>query len=307
MTPTPTRFSHPVDIRPDSAVQIPETWSSGEKVVLSVQGDLICFTCHRTHNAADKEFLLNEQAGDDGLCVRCHKNQSQTLKSTHDLRLSEHPQKNPLDAPGASSGPCGACHSVHKGKGPFMWARQLPSSSTCFESYCKSCHAPGQCAEKAVPRNTAHPAAKAAAVNSARLPLFNDACEQSAQGKVACMTCHDVHDPSPVTDVSKAGKNGRYLRLGDGGQAALCISCHPEQGFVRGTPHDMSIAAHGLQKRARPGSGPVIRMRLMPCRPWLNNKGIYVGSAPGHCRAKRMAEIRKACKEHHGFTLYRLP
>jgi predicted CXXCH cytochrome family protein len=245
--PDTTRFSHPVDIRPDSAVTIPETWSSGEKVVLSVQGDLICFTCHRTHNAADREFLLNEQAGDDGLCVRCHKNQSQTLKSTHDLRLSEHPQKYPPDAPGASSGPCGACHSVHKGKGAFMWARHLPSPSTCFEGYCKSCHAPGQCAEKSVPRNTAHPAAKAAAVNSAQLPLFNDACEQSAQGKVACMTCHDVHDPSPVTDVSRAGKNGRYLRLGDGGQAALCISCHPEQGFVRGTPHDMSIAATGYK------------------------------------------------------------
>ena len=241
------RYSHPVDVRPGSAVQIPETWSSGEKVVLSVQGDLVCFTCHKIHNAADKEFLLNEQADEGGLCIRCHKNQSQTLKSTHDLRLSEHPQKNPSDAPSSRSGPCGACHSVHKGKGPFMWARQLPSSSACSESYCKSCHAPGQCAEKAISRNTAHPAAKAAAVNSARLPLFNDACEQSSQGKVACMTCHDVHNPLPVTDVSKAGKNGRYLRMGEGGQAALCLSCHPDQGFVRGTPHDMSIAAPGYK------------------------------------------------------------
>lgn len=245
--PDTNRYAHPVDTRPDSAVQIPDTWSNGEKVVLSVQGELVCFTCHRTHNAADKEFLLNEQTGEDGLCVRCHKNQRQILKSTHDLRLSDHPQKNPIDVPSARSGPCGACHAVHKGKGPFMWARQLSSSSVCSEAYCKSCHAAGQCAEKAVPKNSAHPPSKAGAVNSAGLPLFSDACEQSAQGKVACMTCHDVHNPSPVTEVTKAGKNGRYLRLGEGGQAALCLSCHPDQGLVRGTPHDMSIASPGYK------------------------------------------------------------
>jgi predicted CXXCH cytochrome family protein len=245
--PDTRRFSHPVDIRPDSAVEIPETWSSGEKVVLSVQGDLICFTCHRTHDAADKEFLLNEQAGEEGLCVRCHKKQRQVLKSTHDLSLSQHPQKNPIDAPSSRSGPCGSCHAVHTGKGPFMWARQLPSSVACFEGYCKSCHAPGQCAEKAVPGNSSHPAAKAAAVNSARLPLFNDSCEQSTDGKVACMTCHNVHDPSPVTAVTEAGKKGQYLRLGEAGQAALCQSCHADQSLIRGTPHDMSIASPGYR------------------------------------------------------------
>jgi predicted CXXCH cytochrome family protein len=245
--PETNRYAHPVDVRPDSAVEIPETWSSGAKVVLSVQGDLVCFTCHRTHNAADKNFLLNEQAGDDGLCVRCHKNKSKVLQSTHDLRLSQHPQKSPIDVPSARSGPCGSCHAVHTGKGPFMWARQLPSSAACFEGYCKSCHAPGQCAEKAVPRNAAHPAAKAASVNTAGLPLFNDSCEQSSQGKVACMTCHDVHNPSPVTAITEAGKKGQYLRLGEGGQGALCQSCHAEQSLIRGTPHDMSIASPGYR------------------------------------------------------------
>ena len=78
-------------------------------------------------------------------------------------------------------------------------------------------------------------------------PFFNDACEQSVQGKVACMTCHDVHNPSPVTAITEAGKKGQYLRLGEGGQGALCQSCHAEQGFIRGTPHDMSIAFPGYK------------------------------------------------------------
>ncbi len=245
--PDRDRYAHPVDIHPDSAVRIPETWSTGEKVILSEQGDLVCYTCHKTHNAADREFLLHEPAGDDGLCIRCHEKQSKVLASTHDLRQSQHPKKYPDGFTAGRSGPCGACHSVHAGKGPFMWARSLPSSKACSEGFCTSCHARGQCAEKAIPRKSAHPASKAASVNTARLPLFTDSCEQSSRGKIACMTCHDVHNPSPVTETTEAGTNGQYLRMGDRGQVALCRSCHPDQGLIRQTPHDMSIAASGYK------------------------------------------------------------
>ncbi len=242
------KFSHPLDVKPGRGIKIPAEWSSGDRVVTGTNGELVCRTCHRPHFAADKKHLLADHTGKYGLCVQCHTAQGAVADSTHDLRLSAPNEKNMRGVAAADTGPCDACHLVHSGSGQYMWARNLPAGQS-GERFCRSCHEPGQCGQKSLPREFGHPQAKITGGSAvAGLPLFTDSGEQSYQGKMSCMTCHDVHNPLPLTGPAVAGaKNGKYLRLGGQGAEAHCLSCHPDQSLVQATPHDMRMSAPGYK------------------------------------------------------------
>ena len=241
-------FSHPLDVKPGRGVKIPAAWSSGDNVVTGTNGELVCRTCHRPHFAADKKHLLADHTGKDGLCVQCHTAQGSIADTTHDLRLSAPKEKNVKGLAAADTGPCDSCHMVHSATAPFIWARSLPAAAGA-DRYCASCHAAGQCAGKSLAGDFSHPMGKgvAAAANTAQLPLFTDAGEQSFQGGIACMTCHDVHNPAPVYSSDKPGRHGKYLRLGSQGSAAHCAGCHANEALVQATVHDMSIGAPGYR------------------------------------------------------------
>ena len=70
---------------------------------------------------------------------------------------------------------------------------------------------------------------------------------------MSCATCHDVHSPEPAYGAA-APKRGKFLRMGSQGSAAHCLQCHPDQGLVAGTAHDMSISAPGFKNV--PGQSP---------------------------------------------------
>jgi predicted CXXCH cytochrome family protein len=246
------RYSHPLDVKPGRGAKIPAQWSSGDKVVTGERGELVCRTCHKPHFAADNKHLLVDHTGKDGLCIQCHTAQGAIADSTHDLRVSAPREKNVKGLAAADAGPCDSCHVVHSATAPFIWARTIPAAAGA-DRYCTGCHAAGQCAEKSLARDFSHPVNKtvAAAANTAQFPLFNDAGERSAQGGIACMTCHDAHNPAPVYSSDKPGLHGNYLRLGSQGPVAHCAGCHAREAVVQATVHDLSIGAPGYRNALR--------------------------------------------------------
>jgi len=243
------RYSHPLDKKPGTSVQIPQTWSSGEKVVLGQSGELVCRTCHKPHQAGDKKFLLADQAQGSGLCMQCHRGKAPVADSRHNLALSAPEEIRRAGSRGHSGGPCESCHLVHEGRGPFMWARNLPAGARGADGLCRSCHAQGQCAAKKLPKDFSHPLGAAVPDTAARggLPLFTAAGVRSATGTMGCATCHDVHNPAPVTAAGPGGKQGLFLRMGSQGASAHCLACHPDQSLVEGTAHDMSAEKPGYK------------------------------------------------------------
>lgn len=238
------RYSHPIDIRPDRRVRIPSRWANGDAIVRGTDGELVCRTCHRPHGAADARFLLAQQPGEDGLCVTCHPDQAVLIGSTHDLRRSA-PQDMADNAATAGLGPCASCHSVHSGRANFMWSRAVHAGD-CSRTYCSGCHGRGGPAEKKIPQRQSHTAGGPGSVSAGGLPLYSESCEPGARGSILCMSCHDVHNPAPRAGTATP-RTGTYLRLADRGAGAVCASCHPAQGHVSNTPHDMRIAASGYR------------------------------------------------------------
>lgn len=78
------------------------------------------------------------------------------------------------------------------------------------------------------------------------LPVYDLQGRINPKGAVNCMTCHNVHSPEPIYSTADI-KRGKFLRMGSQGAAAHCIQCHPGQGLVRGTGHDMSVSASGYK------------------------------------------------------------
>jgi len=240
-------FSHPLDILPEKAAQIPQQWANGERVFLGTSGELVCRTCHKPHYAEDKEFLLVEHRGDDSLCTQCHPEQSRITGSSHDLRKSAPEEKNVLNKQARETGPCASCHLVHGGVGNFMWARNLETKNNDSSQFCTNCHAPGECAEGSLPGDFSHPMGLSLSenINPIALPLFDQTGSQSPDGTISCSTCHDVHRPrflhhNNSTDGATAQL---FLRIPSSQDpSAICITCHPEQGQIVNTKHDLPLS-----------------------------------------------------------------
>jgi len=248
------RFAHPMDLTADSRVSIPKKWEGGGAVVLGSGGELVCRTCHIPHGAADKAFLLAERNQKDSLCVQCHTEQRGIADSSHYRKIISRDELNIKGQTVSTLGPCSPCHLVHQGSDELMWARGEKKPAAQPGEICKSCHSPDGAASKVMPVAFSHPMQVKMSLpgRSLSLPLF-DGLGKNAEGEIRCGTCHDFHNPLPLmSDALHAGeKRGAYLRLSAGGASAVCVECHPAQGLVKGTDHDLGMTAPDL----RTGSG----------------------------------------------------
>jgi len=233
--PTLNRSAHPLDLLPGKAAHIPQEWTKGNPVFLGTGGELVCRTCHKPHYAEDKEYLLVEHGDDGSLCVHCHHGQSPIIGSSHDLRKSAPGEKNILGKQARELGPCASCHLVHGGAEDYMWARTVHGEGSAPAVLCSSCHAPGYCAEEALPKNFSHPMGVSLAEGRSpvSLPLFNAMGTRNATGTISCSTCHDVHIPHPrLTDTP--GQNKRQEKfLRDDTHKFVCAVCHGEESLFQ--------------------------------------------------------------------------
>ena len=244
--------THPVNILPGD-IKIPDAMIE-EGVKLSTDGEIICQTCHKPHNATKKNHLLISKNEQDSLCQSCHVEQRKVLDSKHDMTLLRPESKNINQLSAEKSGPCSTCHLAHKGTGPKMWARQLVDEEEPMASLCLSCHQSEGLADKHTVGNFSHPVGAdiSRLEHPVELPAFSQEGVKTVkqlQGMVSCASCHDAHQWNSVDvddkgDTDEPGDNRtRFLRMANGSDSALCKTCHDKKWNISGTKHDMRFMA----------------------------------------------------------------
>ena len=251
-------FSHPGDIEPEEG-------TAPIKLTLYPDKDkperrvLACLTCHEPHETGHPEFL---RASSDELCATCHGDRMANLAAEHDFR-SRPELKNGRGLTAVDAGRCGFCHAVHNALGPAMWAatKERPRGAN---DLCLQCHRSGGIAAERLPPELRHPtgpatAGKTVAADAARhIPLFSEDGRRSADGQVACASCHELHG-GPASEP--------WLRqTAPGGPESLCGQCHEQARSVECSGHrretlstyfeDTGLCAPCHVSHARPGMGP---------------------------------------------------
>lgn len=235
-------------------------------------GNVFCGTCHDPHNwsplskgspsgdprqekgTGDTKFLRLPNDNKGTLCANCHVDKGPIALSKHNLAISAPEAKNFKGKTAAETGVCGACHLPHNGNGPKMWARDTGPGQDGVEVLCASCHRDGGMAEKKQTGANSHPL-RVDLKNvggKTTLPLYTaEGKKDPANGKVACATCHNLHqwdssDPTSTTG-AKAGAAGdasnKFLRQPAWPTPQLCGNCHQNKQQVKNTEHDMSVGA----------------------------------------------------------------
>ena len=247
-----TMGTHPVNIKPEQVKVPDELIKQGAK--LGSDGELICQSCHRPHDATPDTSLLVVENNKDSLCQQCHKKQQSVLGSKHDMGLARKDSQNIRKQLAQSSGACSACHVPHKGKGLKMWARPVDGTEDPMAALCLSCHNQKGIASKHTTGKYSHPVGVEISRLGVKvdLPTFDSSglkLLNVSAGKVSCASCHNPHQWSPgdVLQKGEVGEKGtsqtRFLRRANGEDAELCKTCHEDKWRISQSKHDMRYMA----------------------------------------------------------------
>ena len=311
------RHSHPVDLELPEEASLPEHWYNGEVPYLGNGVMVNCRTCHSPHNGTKKNHLLVvEREGSDRLCMTCHTSKKKILQTKHDMSGFYPEEKNAEGEKASEIGVCRSCHFMHKGYGPKMWARN-GSGIESMDDLCLSCHASGKVAEKAQTGDHTHPTGVGLSpgVDGSDLPLFDSEGKKDPDGKVACASCHDVHQWAPDSD-ERGGKRvdgdglSSFLRKEAAQSEELCQSCHPRQMAIRGTEHDLELTApksKNINKQSLRRSGVCGACHLIHNatgeKLWARKKGVgedVIEQLCNGCHSKgHLAEEKTTGEESH--------
>ncbi|MHB0986522.1 MAG: cytochrome c3 family protein [Sulfuricella sp.] len=235
-------------------------------------GNVTCGACHNPHNwssvphadegkdpreikgSSETSFLRLPNDNKATLCANCHVDKGPVALSKHNLAISAPAEKNLKGKTTAETGVCGACHLTHNGNGPKMWARNTGEGQDDIEKRCASCHRKGEVAGKKLTGANSHPLRVdlKKVGGQTELPLFAaEGKQDNINGKIACATCHNLHQWNPLDAGSTAGADAKaegdgkdsFLRLPATPSSELCANCHRGQRWVRKTEHDLAVTA----------------------------------------------------------------
>ncbi len=216
-------------------------------------GRIVCKTCHDIHQKNSK--LLRVPISE--LCGACHKDKLGIQNSEHDPGTAEWAKNLGF----VSRSTCIDCHPVHGPKEEGGIWRSFGGKDTQSQ-LCVVCHragAPGKAME------TPH-MGKMIGNELNNLP---EQFEVSSEGRIACTTCHDIHQKI----------QGQKLLRAPRGDSDLCLACHFEAGGLLDTPHDLRISApdvRNVQGELAAESGPCGSCHLV--HPASGGRGLW---APG--------------------------
>lgn len=189
---------------------------------------IACLTCHDPHQVETSGFLVKPQ---DQLCAECHTDQTTALAGAHEFAGMD--IRNAAGQTPAEAGRCGFCHTMHEAKGPVLWgATEDPPGEP--NALCTNCHRDGGLAGRLPQTLLRHPTgerATEAASMTQELPMFDLQGHHSADGTMACGTCHDPHGDSQTMP--------SLLRRGP--TSDLCSECHTDYARLAGGLHDMMV------------------------------------------------------------------
>ncbi|MBI5416543.1 cytochrome c3 family protein [Candidatus Poribacteria bacterium] len=306
-------ISHPtdktilaVDNIPDPD-RFPTFTSKGEK---TIKGKVYCNSCHNLHrwdpdkNEAgpgknvegdmENSFLRKKNTQSD-LCLECHGKKKFLVGTKHDMRVSSPNATNTLGQDLSRSGPCGACHIPHNANDYRLWARVPYAGQDMGTVLCFSCHSKGNAAEKKLTGQFSHPvnvlfAGSSMVDKTTRFPLYNsNGLVTPTEGKVICMSCHDVHKWNPAADeygdgtMTEGDGSTSFLREVNDNKGELCTGCHGTKAFIVGTDHDLSVTApneKNYKGQTTTQSGPcsachLVHNAYMQLKLWSRIPGTY--------------------------------
>jgi predicted CXXCH cytochrome family protein len=245
--------------------------SEGRKTYIDAQ--VMCASCHDPHNwsvaglPAKKGSEMLEGDGQSSflriangqkaeLCANCHWDKKPVNQSKHNLAITAPTEKNVAGQSAEGVAVCMNCHLPHNGKGPKMWARAFGEGGDKVEAMCRDCHREGGVAEAKLTGENSHPVqAKVGKIGGrTSFPLFDSEGKRikaKSGGRVSCPSCHDPHQWDPLDASSKAGAdakieggaNNSFLRLPAAPAGDLCVDCHRDQRWIKGTDHDLRVTA----------------------------------------------------------------
>lgn len=254
-TKGPDHGMHPVNQQPDNPQSKPPRKLIQAGARFGRKGEVICQSCHRSHAAPEKNFLVlkNEESQ---LCGACHDDQfainiSQAgLMGTHPVNLKPQHARIPesLIKAGARTGKqgeiiCQTCHKPHAAKG----SQGLLLADNPQDALCQSCHKK----QKSI-LNSKHDMSLASKDSQ-------NIRKQLASESGACSACHVPH---------KGNGPKMWARPRDVNEdpmASLCLSCHNRDGMDK---------KHTVGRYSHPVGVNVAELGRTVSLPTFSNSGI---------------------------------
>jgi predicted CXXCH cytochrome family protein len=244
------RYSHPIGVVLEHEEPVP-TYPNGVAIRLNGQDEMVCLSCHDMHDSASREYILRHAPPGSGLCVACHEGYTQGVEGTgHDLSVSAPESQNVLGETTEEAGVCSSCHVAHKGRMPYMWARNARGGRHPQERLCLSCHSIGGVAFTRINPLLGHPTpidknlirVQAGESDlSLDVPVYDLNGRPVDKGWVTCLTCHNPHHWRPEgveepeqTEYPPPGQGtvlNSFLRVRSEDQ--ICKHCHGVWGLWR--------------------------------------------------------------------------
>jgi predicted CXXCH cytochrome family protein len=241
---------HPVNEKLQEAVEI-----AGQKIE-----KLGCLSCHSVHKGKPNTAALVDTDQDGRLCAYCHQDKQTVVGSDHDLRITAKDKTNRFNQTPAQSGVCGACHTLHQGRGlqarlsAARWVSGVDEEhmdAAVFERdrLCLNCHQKGGLGAKKIARYFSHPSRDMVLrSDKTKMPLLGQDEKEAEFGQIGCVTCHEphvwkasqrgsaAHGPIAVSG-NQENVEGRnlesFLRHPGGAKGTFCIDCHGLEGLLK--------------------------------------------------------------------------
>ena len=240
-------------------------------------GRVTCASCHDPHqwdpndpakgskpgdssDASNRFLRVANNRSDSPLCQKCHSDKAEVIGTKHDSAN--------MEKGAGGKGVCGACHNVHKGKGPRMWAQRPKKGVDAISSLCQSCHDEKRLGKEKLVGKETHPvdvSIKKLGIRAAggkwtapteknptkhkmkALPLFDKKGKRSTAGdaNVTCATCHDPHrwtadkKADKQDPLSEGDDKSSFLRIANRNDGELCANCHTDKLPVVKSKHNI--------------------------------------------------------------------
>lgn len=225
-----------------------------------VNGKISCRTCHCAHPSGETDDMatavsLRRANSGNELCGACHVERTgRPSARVHPVEGVPWAIPEELIEPESRQGPdprdltCRVCHMAHGSREDHLL---VPGADT--GQLCVNCHAkmrPGLWRSD-TPRE--HPQSPPLSDDVQRQAIVAMGGRLGADDTITCLSCHKMHDG--VTD--------RYLLADTLTDSRLCTRCHPEQGRMADSAHDLRQSAPS--ERNRLGQTPAQSGPCGPC------------------------------------------
>lgn len=182
---------------------------------------LLCVTCHASHQAVTPEFLLAFDPAAQDTCAACHGDRAGVVGSPHDLRTNFPDVENALGVTAREEGACAGCHSAHQ--------EAFTPRPTAWDpaGRCANCHHDDGLAKTAVLTDVNHPDAACRECHDPHIARFDPFLIAPASD--LCVDCHEDYDRVATGPHDMQSDNSAWpaasQTAGD-----RCLACHDPHG-----------------------------------------------------------------------------